>query len=508
MINWHDIHGLTALKEAARNGALPCIKPLVAMGASPWQEKITTSLHEALFKDKTYQGVTRYDVLKELLEAIQTSIPLSIDKAVNLKPVPFPNKTIKEIDKNSRRILESENTVLNELLSRKEIPFDETDQIARLLLRFGANPLIKNANDETAFSLWFRHQNLEAELFEAMIKAVPLKDLGLILQKPCKIPEDCRDVVWQLIQQKIQEAERQSPVLYFSDSKRSTSPDNIGLSGNMFDDTGLIFQEPCKIPMESKGKIQPLIQRKIQASAPDTYPSTDASQETCPYPPISSAMEQSTSSLNSQSINELLETLNELQNAQETSNSGTLQSDPVAMIMQPVTDINTTIATKLTQLPYRPEQSPETNGNVNKGEAFNSFGSDMINLVTDNMINFVTDNMMEKEQKPVSGRQDISGSQYQVYLDFQKELEATTESTDQPALANADKEKRAGSRLMIASIFWQELSPPTGVDSLTSRPDATDLSPMINHGSNVRPKHFQPYDVDVQAKKRRIEKPE
>ncbi|WP_211826758.1 ETS domain-containing protein [Kistimonas asteriae] len=184
-VNQHDVYGNTPLKYAARYGVLSAIKPLITAGATPLREIGKTSLHEALFQNKRYTDVTRIQVLQEILVALHDVAPDSLGDVINKYAVELPKYDDGKIITDVCLLQKRGYTVLQAVLGDTSINLPKTQELVRLLLYFGANPLLLNEKDETAIDMACEFEDLEqTTILQDLLNAVPTSELDRIKVSP------------------------------------------------------------------------------------------------------------------------------------------------------------------------------------------------------------------------------------------------------------------------------------------------------------------------------------
>ena len=181
-INQHDVYGNTPLMYAAHYGVLPVIKPLVVAGATPLKEPGKTSLHAALSPKKRHKDVTPFQVLSAILSTLP---PQSRGDVINMHFVDVAKDNEGKIIPDAILLQKKGNTILHDVLEYQYISPQDTQQLVRLLLHFGANPLLKNGDNETAIDLACSFEYTEkTTILEDLLNAVPTADMNQIIIVP------------------------------------------------------------------------------------------------------------------------------------------------------------------------------------------------------------------------------------------------------------------------------------------------------------------------------------
>ncbi len=184
-MNQHDAYGNTPLNYAARYGVLSAIRPLITAGATPLREIGKTSLHEALFQKKRYTDVTRIQVLQEILVALLDVAPDSLGDVINKYALELPKDDEGKIRTDVCLLQKRGYTILQTVLGDTSINLPKTQELVRLLLYFGANPLLPNEKDETAIDMACDFENLDqTTILEDLLNAVPAAELDRIKVSP------------------------------------------------------------------------------------------------------------------------------------------------------------------------------------------------------------------------------------------------------------------------------------------------------------------------------------
>ncbi|KEI72033.1 ETS domain-containing protein [Endozoicomonas elysicola] len=205
-INYQDEYGFTPLMNAAMHGALRCIEPLINAGANPLWERGSTALHEALSEEKHSWGGTRYDVLQTMLSALKKKVPGQLVGLMNKKLSPDEASTFKNLLPEMKKKLKSENTVLHQLMRRGNgIGAEEVIKLTKLLLEFGADPMVENGEGKTVFEYaWSERDNKgRQDIVQALLNNMPFNRLCNILAQPCAIPFELQIKIQTLINQRV-----------------------------------------------------------------------------------------------------------------------------------------------------------------------------------------------------------------------------------------------------------------------------------------------------------------
>lgn len=205
-INYQDEYGFTPLMNAAVHGVLRCIEPLIDAGATPLWEHGSTALHEALSEERCSWGVTRYEVLQTMLSALKKKSPGQLVGLMNKKLSPDKASTFKNILPEMKKKLKSENTVLHQLMRRGNgIGTEEVIKITKLLLEFGADPMVENGEGKTVFEYaWSeRDDKGRQDIVQAILNNMPVNRLCNILAQPCAMPFELQIKIQTLINQRV-----------------------------------------------------------------------------------------------------------------------------------------------------------------------------------------------------------------------------------------------------------------------------------------------------------------
>ncbi len=205
-INYQDGYGFTPLMNAAVHGVLSCIEPLIDAGATPLWERGSTALHEALSEEKYSWGGTRYEVLQTLLSALKKKSPGQLVGLINKKLSPDKARTFKNVLPQMMRRLQSENTVLHQLVRRGNgIGAQEVIKLTKLLLEFGADPMVENGEGKTVFEYAWSERDKKGrqDIVQAILNNMPVNSLCNILAQPCAMPFELQIKIQTLINQRV-----------------------------------------------------------------------------------------------------------------------------------------------------------------------------------------------------------------------------------------------------------------------------------------------------------------
>ncbi|GAA4651071.1 hypothetical protein GCM10023116_33540 [Kistimonas scapharcae] len=141
LINHADADGDTALNCAASVGLTDLFNPLIHAGADINLEGSSTSFHHALIITDEKCGVSNYEILKLLIEALKSSGKFTQEELRD------------QINKKSNRLKSGQwiqQTALHKALSQ---PYKHHWKIVALLLEHGADPNVTNQDNQTALGL-------------------------------------------------------------------------------------------------------------------------------------------------------------------------------------------------------------------------------------------------------------------------------------------------------------------------------------------------------------------
>ncbi|USE33842.1 ETS domain-containing protein [Endozoicomonas sp. SCSIO W0465] len=203
-VNFQDDYGFSPLMNASRHGVLPCILLLISAGATPLRERGSTSLHEVLSEEKHFGGISRYEVLQTLLSALKQKVPDQLIEVVNKKFNPCYGKTIKKRLVEMKEKLDSENTVLHQLMKGNNgIDIEEIITLAELLIESGADPMIQNGKGWNVFEYACSERSQDFyKIFQTIINKIPIDKLDRILLQTARIPACMQIVLKSLIRKR------------------------------------------------------------------------------------------------------------------------------------------------------------------------------------------------------------------------------------------------------------------------------------------------------------------